>query len=371
MTDDITFVGLDVSKETISVGIAPGDPREAVHYFGTIVYRPTALYSLCKKLSRDGARLHFCYEAGPFGYSLHRRLLDWGHTCDVVAPSLIPKRPGDRVKTDRRDALSLASLLRAGQLTAVWVPDASHEAVRALVRLRHLAAGDVRRAKQQILGFCLMHDRVYRAGTTHWTKTHRNWLVDQKFEHGALALTYSELLGRLERAEEMLARARLELREHLGGWALYPVMDALQALRGFDWENAAMVAAEIGDFQRFPTAGHLMAYVGLVPSEYSSGDRRKRGKITKSGNAMVRRVLVEAAWTYRHPARQSSPIRARSAHLPEPIRDKAWQAQIRLCRRMRDPRGRGKHQNTVLTAVARELAGHVWAIARMVPPPMA
>jgi len=368
MSDDISFVGLDVSKRTISVAIAAGGVREAVHSFGTIEHHPGALYSLCRKLSQDGSQLHFCYEAGPFGYSLHRRLRQWGHECDVVAPSLIPKRPGERVKTDRRDALSLASLLRAGQLTSVWVPDASHEAVRTLVRLRALAANDVARSKQQILSFCLIHDRVYGLGRSHWTKTHRNWLADQKFEHGALAFAYAELLGRLERAEETLARTRLELKERLGDWALYPLVDALQALRGFDLENATMVVAEIGDFRRFPTPAHLMAYVGLVPSEYSSGERRRRGEITKAGNRLVRRVLVEAAWTYRYPARQSYPIRQRSNHLPEPIRDKAWKAQVRLCRRMRELRRRGKHRNTVLAAVARELSGHVWAIARMVEP---
>ncbi len=370
MVEDITFVGLDVSKKTISVGVAPGDPRQAVHYFGTIAHSPSALGKLCKTLSREGSGLHFCYEAGPFGYFLYRRLRSWGHECDVVAPSLIPKRPGDRVKTDRRDALSLASLLRAGQLSAVWVPDASHEAVRALVRLRRLAAGDVARAKQQILSFGLMQERVWIGGS-HWTKTHRRWLLEQKFDHGALVLTFSELLARLERAEAMLARVRLELKECIAGWALYPLVEALQALRGFEWENATMVVAEIGDFRRFPTAGHLMAYVGLVPSEHSSGERRKRGEITKAGNGMVRRVLVEAAWSYRFPARQTYKIRSRSAHLPEPIRDKAWQAQTRLCRRMRYLRGRGKHHNAVLAAVARELAGHVWAIARMVEPKMA
>jgi len=370
MADDITFVGLDVSKSTISVGVAPGDPRQAVHYFGTIAHSRNALFDLCSTLSRQGSDLHFCYEAGPFGYFLHRRLKGWGHSCDVVAPSLIPKRPGDRVKTDRRDALSLASLLRAGQLSAVWVPDTTHEAVRALVRLRRLTAGDVRRAKQQILSFCLMQERVWIGGR-HWTKSHRSWLLDQKFKHDALVLTFTELLTRLERAEGMLARVRLELKDSIAGWALSPLVEALQALRGFDWENATMMVAEIGDFRRFPTAGHLMAYAGLVPSEHSSGERRKRGAITKAGNATVRRTLVEAAWTYRFPPRQSYPIRTRSAHLPEPIRDKAWQAQTRLCRRMRHLSRQGKHRNAVLTAVARELAGHVWAIGRMVEPKIA
>ena len=199
-----------------------------------------------------------------------------GHVCEVIAPSLIPRRAGDRIKTDRRDALSLAALLRAGQLTAIWVPDADHEAVRSLVRLRALAVSDVVRAKQQILSFCLLHERCYE-GKTPWTKTHRRWLVEQRFDHAALSFSYSELLDRLERAEAMLARVRAELQDSLADWALYPVVEALRALRGIDWENAAIVVAEIGDFSRFASPRQLMAYVGLVPSEASSGEKRRRG----------------------------------------------------------------------------------------------
>mgnify|MGYP000615944097 CR=1 FL=1 len=366
MSECITFVGLDVSKDQIAVGVATGDPRSAVEYHGTIANRSAALRRLCDVLSGGGVDLHFCYEAGPFGYELYRRLTRWGHRCDVIAPSLIPTRPGDRVKTDRRDGLRLASQLRAGQLTPIWVPDAGHEAIRSLVRLRGLAARDVARAKQQILGFCLMHERVYTESRTHWTKSHRRWLVEQKFDHGALSFAYSELLTRLERAEAMLERARIALRKALPEWSLYPVAEALQALRGFDWQNASTLVAEIGDFSRFPSPGQLMAYVGLVPSEYSSGNRCRRGGLTKAGNHEARRALVEAAWTYRFPARQSYVIRQRSAHLPEPIREKAWAAQTRLSARMRHLRRQGKHPNTVLAAVARELTGHVWAIARMV-----
>lgn len=370
MSMNTTFIGLDVSKASIAVGIAPGDPKEAVRYFGAIKPDAESLRRLCRKLGRSGTELYFCFEAGPFGYQLQRRLEGWGHRCDVIAPSLIPSRPGDRVKTDRRDALSLASLLRAGQLTAIWVPDETHEAIRSLVRLRRLAGSDVARAKQQILSFCLTHERVYGAGRSYWTKTHRRWLVEQKFEHGALSFVYSELLDRLERAEAMLVRARANLKEALEPWALYPVVHALQALRGFDWENAAMMVAEIGDFTRFPTPRQLMAYVGLVPSEYSSGGKHKRGEITKAGNTLVRRALVEAAWTYRFPARQSYKIRERSKDLPDPIRTKAWEAQTRLCARMRHLARQGKHANTVLAAIARELIGFVWAIARMVQPKM-
>ena len=369
MEETITFVGLDVSKKTIAVALAPGDPRSAVSYYGSIPYSREALRRLCKKLSGDGVRLHFCYEAGPFGYGLQRLLEGWGHVCEVIAPSLIPRRAGDRIKTDRRDALSLAALLRAGQLTAIWVPDADHEAVRSLVRLRALAVSDVVRAKQQILSFCLLHERCYE-GKTPWTKTHRRWLVEQRFDHAALSFSYSELLDRLERAEAMLARVRAELRDSLADWALYPVVEALRALRGIDWENAAIVVAEIGDFSRFASPRQLMAYVGLVPSEASSGEKRRRGALTKTGNGVVRRALIEAAWSYRFPARLSYKIRQRSADLPEPIRAKAWQAQSRLCQRMRHLYRQGKSANLALAAVARELLGFIWAIARMVQPKM-
>jgi transposase len=369
MEETITFVGLDVSKKTISVALALGDPRSAVSYYGSISYSTVALRRLCKKLSGRGVRLHFCYEAGPFGYGLQRRLEGWGHRCEVIAPSLIPRRAGDRVKTDRRDALSLASLLRAGQLTAIWVPDETHEAVRGLVRLRNLAVGDVVRAKQQILSLCLAQDRHY-PGKTYWTKTHRRWLVEQTFDHAALSFSYSELLQRLERAETMVIRVRAELRDSLPTWALYPVVEALRALRGFDWETAAIVVAEIGDFSRFASPRQLMAYVGLVPSEASSGETCRRGEVTRMGNAVVRRALIEAAWSYRFPAKLSYKIRQRSAELPEPIRAKAWKAQTRLCGRMRHLHRQGKNDNKALAAVARELTGFVWAIARMVEPKM-
>jgi transposase len=297
-----TFIGLDVSKQTIAVAVALDEACEPTRYLGQVPNTPDALRRLCKKLGQNGGKLHFCYEAGPFGYALHRRLERWGHRCDVIAPSLIPSRPGDRVKTDRRDALTLAAALRAGQLTAVWVPDATHEAIRSLVRLGRTAADDVRRAKQQIIGFCFVHERIYD-GKSYWTQSHRRWLVEQTFDHGALAFVFSELLMRLEKAEGFRERVRAELAETVQEWVLYPVVEAIQALRGFDWENAAIVVAEIGDIRRFATAPQFMAYLGLTPSETSSGGTRRRGGITKAGNGLARTALVEAAWTYRFPAR--------------------------------------------------------------------
>jgi transposase len=297
-----TFIGLDVSKRSVAVAVAPEEAGEPTRYLGRFANTPDALRRLCRKLRQDGGELHFCYEAGPFGYALHRRLERWGHRCEVIAPSLIPSRPGDRVKTDRRDALTLAAALRAGQLTAVWIPDTTHEAIRSLVRLGCTAADDVRRAKQQIIGFCLAHERIYD-GKSYWTKSHRRWLVEQKFDHGALAFVFSELLLRLESAEGFRERVRAELAQALQEWALSPVVEAIQALRGFGWENAAIVVAEIGDIRRFATAPQFMAYLGLTPSEASSGGTRRRGGITKAGNGLARTALVEAAWTYRFPAR--------------------------------------------------------------------
>jgi transposase len=207
----------------------------------------------------------------------------------------------------------------------VWVPDTTHEAIRSLVRLGRVAADDVRRAKQQIIGFCLAHERIYD-GKSYWTQSHCRWLVEQTFDHEALAFVFSELLMRLEKAEEFRGRVRAELAQTIQEWALYPVVEAIQALRGFGWENAAIVVAEIGDIRRFATAPQFMAYLGLTPSEASSGGTRRRGGITKAGNGLARTALVEAAWTYRFPARLSHAIRQRSAALPEPLRDKAWAA---------------------------------------------
>lgn len=365
-----TFIGRDVSKRTIAVAVASDEAREPTGYLGRFPNTPDALRRLCKRLRQDGGELYFRYEAGPFGYALRRRLERWGHRCDVIAPSLIPVRPGDRVKTDRRDALMLAAALRAGQLTAVWVPDATHEAIRSLVRLRRPAADDVRRAKQQIVGFCLAHERIYD-GKSHWTRSHRRWLIEQKFDHGALAFVFSERLMRLEKAEEVRERVRAELAQTILTWVLYPVVEAVQALRGFGWENAAIIVAEIGDIRRFATAPRFMAYLGLTPSEASSGETRRRGGITKAGNGLARTALVEAAWIYRFPARLGHAIRQRSAALPEPLRDKAGAAQVRLCRRSRTFASRGMPSPKIITAIARELAGFWWAVARMVQPKMA
>ena len=366
MAAAILFVGLDVHKKTISVATVLEKPGESCRYYGSVPNTADALRRLCKKLQADDASLSFCYEAGPCGYGVQRLLTRLGHRCDVVAPTLIPRKAGDRVKNDRRDAMSLAQNLRAGHLTEVWVPDEAHEAIRELVRLQALAKRDIRRARQQLLSFLLRHGVHYPA--RHWSGAHRRWLADLSFEHPAQHLVLEELIQRIERAEALGVRIEASMVELLPRWALAPVVEAVQALRGISILNAITLIAEIGSFRRFENPRQLMAYPGLVPSEHASGSTVRRGPITKTGNSLARTSLVEAAWTYRFPARVSRIILVRSAHLPEPIRAVAWKAQVRLCRRYRHLMATGKAAPKVVTAIARELVGFIWAIARMVEP---
>lgn len=369
MTDTTLFVGLDVHKKTIAVALVEARAGAEVRFYGTIANTPDAVRTLCKRLSRDGDRLHFCYEAGPCGYGVQRRVTRLGHRCEVVAPALIPRKVGDRVKTDRRDAMMLAQTLRAGQLTAVWVPDEAHEAMRDLVRLRAGAKRDLRKARQQLLSFLLRHG--LRSPYGHWTKMHRRWLATLSFAHPAQQLVHEEMLQRIERAEALCERLKRAILELVPQWSLAPVVQAIQALRGVSLIVAAVIVAEVGCFGRFDSPRPLMAYLGLNPSEHSSGATIRRGAITKTGNALARTCLIEAAWTYRFPARVSQIIRDRLKDLPEPIRNIAWKAQVRLSARYRKLVAAGKPAPKVVVAIARELVGFIWAIARMVEPKFA
>jgi transposase len=274
----------------------------------------------------------------------------------VVAPSLVPTRPGDRVKTDRRDAVTQASLLHAGELTPVWVPDDAHEAMRDLGRARQAAMESLRRARQQVLSFLLRHGRTYADGKT-WTRKHRLWLAGQRFEHPARQIAFEELVQAMSEAQARRDRLARQMQELLPSWSLAKVVAAIQALRGI-----ALISA-IGDFHRFSNPRQLMAYLGLTPSEHSSGARTSRGAITKAGNTRARRVLVESAWTYRLPARIGAEILKRNEALPQAVRDIAWKGQVRLCGRYRQLARTGKPVNVVCVAIARELAAFVWAIA--------
>jgi len=364
--DRITYVGLDVHKDGIVVAVAEGGERGEVREYGRIANTPAALRRLACKLGQQGVELRFCYEAGPCGYGIQRQLSALGHECIVAAPSLIPKRPGDRVKTDRRDAASLAKLHRAGELTAVWVPDPGHEAMRDLVRARLDAVRALRRARQQLSGFLLRQGCHY--GRPAWTKLYRRWLAGLKFEQAVHHIVLEDYIEAVEAAEARRDRLTAQIAAMLPDWTLAPVVAALQTMRGMALVNAATLVAELGDLSRFANPRQLMAYLGLVPSEHSSGASVKRGGLTKAGNSAARRLLIEAAWTYRFPARVSRELRLRQEEQPRPIREIAWKAQLRLCARYRKLARSGKPANVVTAAIARELAGFVWAIAQRVPP---
>jgi transposase len=283
----------------------------------------------------------------------------------VIAPSHIPQRPGDRVKNDHRDAKTLARLGRAGELTSVWVPDPVHESMRDLVRARHAANRDVKEARQRIQSFLLKYHLVY--GCKSWTKRHRLWLANRQFAHPAAQIAFQGYLNALEQAESRQAELEREIRDLVPAWSLCPLVTALQALRGVALIVAATVVAEVGDFTRFENPRQLMAYMGLVPGEYSTGAKTRPRGITKAGNAWVRRVLFEAAWNYRHTAKVGAyKLSHMPTEIPQAAKDIAWKAQLRLCKRYRTLLARGKKSQVAITAIARELLGFIWAIARSV-----
>jgi transposase len=361
------YIGLDVSKLRNAVAVAEGGRNGEIRYLGELDNTPEATRKLVMKLAAKYERLHFCYEAGPTGYGLHRWPTGLGHSCTVVAPSLIPQRADDRVKTNRRDAQGLAKLLRAGELTAVWVPGAAHEAVRDLVRARSAAVRDVRGKRQQVTAFLLRHSRSY-PGKTAWGARHHRWLAEQCMEHRAQQVALAEMIGAVRDAEERQKRLELYLCEAVQEWSLGPVVDALQAMRGIRFVAAVTFMAEVGDLSRFVTPRQLMGYLGLVSSERSTGDSVKRGSITKAGNAATRTMLVESSWCYKHAPRIGAQKRYVVDKLPKPVADIAWKAQSRLCRRHRMLTQAGKPSVVVNTAIAREMAAFMWAIAREVQP---
>jgi len=356
--ENVRFVGLDVHADSIAIAVAePGRGQPAV-----VAAIPNDITMLLKKVRRLGP-VKCCYEAGPTGFGLQRALVAAGIDCVVVAPSLVPTRSGDRVKTDRRDAVKLARFLRSGDLTEVHVPDAATEAMRDLERARDDAKKAERVARHQLSKFLLRHGRRH-AGKRNWTKQHFEWIRRQQFEHEAQQRVLEDYLKTVEDLAERTERLTKSIVELLESWSLKPVVTALQALRGISIISAVTLAAEIGDFVRFQTAPEFMSYTGLVPSEQSSGEQRHQGRITRCGNAHVRRTLVESAWAYHFRPRMSQAIRRRSKESSDQVQRIAWRAQTRLCSRFRRLTAAGKPTNKVVVAVARELAGFVWAIAR-------
>jgi len=369
MEKPIIYVGLDVHKDTVAIAVAEAGKRGEVREYGKIAHSPDALTALAVKLARGGNGLRFCYEAGPCGYGIQRSLAAAGHECVVVAPSLIPRKPGERIKTDRRDAINLAKLHRAGELTPVWVPDQTHEAIRDLVRARQAAVRTLRQARQQLSGFLLRHGRHYHRPA--WTLMHRRWLAGLKFEQPVHYIVLEDCIAAIEAAMARRDRLEAHIEATLPDWSFAPVVHALQALRGVAMVSAATLVAELGDITRFTNPRQLMAYLGLVPSEHSTGKTRRQGGITKAGNGAARRMLIEAAWSYRFPARISRELLSRQESLSKPIRDTAWKAQERLCRRYRKLARAGKPATVVTAAIARELTGFVWAIANQAQPTLA
>jgi len=360
------YDGLDVHKDSIAVAHAQGESAAPPVFVGEIGPRQADLDKLIRRLEAKTPALVFAYEAGPCGYGLYRRLTAQGFACQVVAPSLIPKKPGDKVKTDRRDAVELARLLRSGDLTGVYVPTVDDEAVRDLVRARDAARLTLKNAKLRLKGFLLRLGRHY-VGRADWNPAHPRDLAKVVCPTAAQQIVVQESVRAVDEQVDRLHRLEAELLARAPAWRLYPVVQALQALRGVQWLVAITVVAELGDLTRFDSPRQLSAFVGLIPSEYSSGAARRQGAITKAGNGRARRALIEGAWAYRHPAKVSAHIQTRIDALPKPIQAIGWKAQVRLCKRFRRLTARGKHPNVAVTAIARELVAFMWAIAKEVP----
>jgi transposase len=359
------FVGLDAHAESTAIGFAQAG-REAPRFVGTLGPKLAELKKALGKLGEPQALL-VVYEAGPCGFTLARELTAHGYRCEVVAPSRIPLAPGERVKTDRRDALKLASLARAGDFVPVTIPDDRDEAIRDLSRARVDAVRARLKARQQLKALLLRHGRRY-SGKSSWTAAHERYLAAVSFAHPAQDIAFAEYRQGVGEGEARVQRLTQALRQQVQCWRMHPVVHALMTLRGLELVAATTVVAELGDLKRFVHPRDLMGYIGLVPSEHSSGSRRRLGAITKTGNTHVRRVLIEAAWNYRFPARLSSTLQVRQEGQPQPIRAIAWRAQLRLSHRYRRLKARGLHHNKICVALARELAGFVWDIGQHVNP---
>jgi transposase len=360
------FIGMDVHKDSIAVAYVAQEHGAEVTYLGTIGTRQCDIDQLVRKMQSKAKHLVFVYEAGPCGYWLYRYLRKKDYDCWVVAPSLIPKKAGDRVKTDRRDAVQLARLARSGDLTAVYVPKVEDEAIRDRTRAREETLSDLKAAKFRLNACFLSHDIRY-PGRATWSPAHLRWLSEVVCPTPAQQIVFQEYVRAVNEHTERLQRLEQELQEQVKSWRLHPVVEALQALRGVQCTVAVTMVAEIGDLTRFDNPRELMKFLGLIPSEYSSGERRQQGSITKAGNPHARRALVEGAWAYRYPAKVSRHLQLRLENQPKVIQDISWKAQARLCKRYRHLVARGKHANQVVVAIARELVGFMWAIAKEVP----
>ena len=360
------FIGMDVHKDSIAVAYVAQDHGAEVTYLGARGTRQCDIDQLVRKMQSKAKHLLFVYEAGPCGYWLYRYLPRKGSDCWVVAPSLIPHKPGDRVNTDRRDARQLARLARSGDLTVVSVPKVEEEAIRDLSRAREDAISDLKDAKFRLKAFLLRQDIRY-VGRAHGGPAHLRWLSEVVCPTPAQQIVFQEYVRAVNEHTERLQRLEQELQDHVPAWRLHPVVEALQALRGVPCTVAVTMVAELGDLTRFDSPRELMKCLGLVPAEYSSGERRQQGSSTTAGNTHARKALVEGAWAYRSPAKGRRPLHLRLEKPPKMLQDISWKAQVRLCKRSRHLVARGKHAHIVTVAMARERAGCMWAIAQQVP----
>ena len=360
------YVGLDVHQDSMAVASVVQDHGAEVVSLGNIGTRPCDIDQLIRRLPSKSPDLVLVYEAGPCGDWLSRDLTQTGHVCWVVAPALIPKKPGDRVKTNRRDAIKLARLMRSGDLTPVDVPTGEDEAIRELCRAREEAIRALKTAKFRLNAVLLRQD-IRDTGRATWGPAHLRWLSEVVCPTPAQQIVFQEYVRAVTEHTERLQRLEQELHEHVNTWRLQPVVEALQSLRGVQFTVAVTLVAALGDLTRVDNPRPLLSDLGLIPSDYSSGDRRRQGGITKAGNTHARRVLIEGAWAYRYPAKVSRHLQLRLETLPKPLQDISWKAQVRLCQRYRRLIGRGKNPNQVVVAIARELSAFIWAIAREVP----
>ena len=367
INNSIIFIGLDTHKTFTQLAVLKDERGSKPESLGKISTNKSAFIKLARQLQSKypKATLHFIYEAGPCGYWIYRLLTSLGHCCYIVAPSLIPKKPGDRVKTDKRDAAKLALLFKAETLTTIYVPEAEDEAIRDLSRARETAMKDLKDAKFQLKGLFLRNN-IKCTVKDNWSNQHLRWLTELILPHHSQQIVLQEMIQTITERTKRVARLVNELEHQVKQWRYYDVVKAIQAMRGVRLLVAVGTIAELGDLRRFDHPRKLMAYLGLVPSESSSGDKRRLGKITKCGNGRARRLLIEGAQTYKHKANISTQLQKRQEGLPKEIVDIAWQAQLRLCRRYQRLMQLGKHRNIVVTAIAREMIAYIWAISREV-----
>ena len=365
--NSIIFIGLDTHKTFTQLAVLKDERGAKPKSLGKINTNKSAFIKLARQLQSQypKATLHFIYEAGPCGYWIYRLLTSLGHCCYIVAPSLIPKKSGDRVKTDKRDAAKLALLFKAETLTAIYVPEAEDEAIRDLSRARETAMKDLKDAKYQLKGLFLRNN-ITCTVKDNWPNQHLRWLTELVLPHPSQQIVLQEMIQTITERMKRVTRLVNELEHQVKQWRYYPVVKAIQAMRGVRLLVAVGTIAELGDLRRFDHPRKLMAYLGLVPSESSSGETRRLGKITKCGNGRARRLLIEGAQTYKHKANISTELQKRQEGLSKEIVDIAWQAQLRLCRRYQRLMQKGKHRNVVVTAIAREMIAYIWAISREV-----